>query len=128
MIVAGLAAGALAGAQETASEAIKDAYTGLKQLVSRVLSGRPAGEVALAQHEARPQQWAGALEAELVDAGADQDETVLAAARRLLELVDPEGARVGKYVVDVRDAQGVQVGDGNTQTNTFAPRRPSAST
>ena len=124
LIVAALAAGAVAGAGHAASQAVQDAYAGLKGLVRRVLSGRPAGDVALVQHEAKPQQWTGALEAELVDAGAGQDAAVVAAARRLLELVDPGGARVGKYAVDVRDSQGVQIGDGNVQTNTFAPPGP----
>ena len=127
LIVAALAAGAVAGAQGTASEAVKDAYAGLKVLVRRMLGGRAAGEVALVQHEVKPQQWAGALEAELVDAGAGQDAAVVAAARRLLALVDPDGTRVGKYVVAVRDSRGVQVGDGNTQTNTFTAQPPASS-
>jgi hypothetical protein len=66
LIVAALAAGAVAGAQTTATDAVKDAYTGLKELVRRRLSGRESGRVALARHEDKPQQWAGALEAELV--------------------------------------------------------------
>lgn len=48
--------------------------------------------------------------------------TALAAAQALLRLVDEAGARAGKYAVLVSDSQGVQVGDHNTQTNTFGPR------
>jgi hypothetical protein len=120
LIVAALAAGAVAGAQNTATDAVRDAYTGLKELLRRRLSGRESGQVALARHEAQPQQWAGALEAELVEVRAGDDAGAVEAAQRLMALLDPTGAQAGKYVVDLRGAQGVQVGDHNTQTNTFS--------
>lgn len=109
LIVAALAA----GAQNTATGAIKDAYAGLKALVRRRLSGRPTGEVALAQHEAKPEQWGPALAAELVEANARQDAVAVEAAQRLMALLDTSGSRAGKYLVDVRGSQGVQVGDHN---------------
>ena len=37
----------------------------------------------------------------------------------LMTLVDEAGARAGKYTVDVRGAQGVQVGDRTRQHNVF---------
>ena len=46
LIVAALAAGAVAGAENTATEAVKDAYAGLKGLVRRRVSGRRSGEAA----------------------------------------------------------------------------------
>ena len=119
LIVTALAAGAVAGAENTATEAIKDAYAGLKALVQRRLAGRPAGEVALEQHAAKPQQWDKALEAELVEADAGSDTSVVEAAQQLMALVDGAGSQSGKYLVDLRAAQGVQVGDRNTQHNTF---------
>jgi hypothetical protein len=75
--------------------------------------------VALAQHELRPRPWRGALEAELTAADLGRDPAVVQAAREVMSLVDPAGFRSGKYVVDLRGAQGVQVGDGNWQNNTF---------
>jgi hypothetical protein len=51
------------------------------------------------------------------DAGADRDADLVAAAQALLRLVDAAGA--GKYAVDVRGAQGVQVGDRNRQDDVF---------
>jgi len=39
-------------------------------------------------------------------------------------MVDPEGTDAGKYRVDVRGAQGVQIGDHGTQTNTFTTPPP----
>lgn len=122
LIVAALAAGAVAGAQGTATEVVKDAYAGLRVLVRQMLSGKPGGEVALEQDEVKPEQWAGALEAELAQAGAGNDQVVVEAAQRLMTLLDAAGARAGKYIVDARDSQGVQVGDYSTQANTFAAR------
>jgi hypothetical protein len=119
LIIAALAAGAVAGAQTTAAEAVKDAYTGLKAMVRRRLTGRTAGEVALQQHETKPQQWAPALEAELIGARAGDDAAAVEAAQRLMSLLDPAGSQAGKYLVDLRGSQGVQVGDHNSQTNTF---------
>ena len=43
----------------------------------------------------------------------------MAVAQALMSLVDEAGSRSGKYLVTVRDSQGVQVGDRNTQTNIF---------
>jgi len=36
-----------------------------------------------------------------------------------MKLIDEAGSRAGKYTVDVRGSQGVQVGDRNTQHNEF---------
>jgi len=36
-----------------------------------------------------------------------------------MELVDSAGARAGKYNVTIKNARGVQVGDGNVQFNNF---------
>ena len=59
------------------------------------------------------------MSAELSGSAARDDAEVLAAARRVWELVDPAGSTVGKYQVDLRDAKGAQVGDGNVQINRF---------
>jgi hypothetical protein len=119
MIIAALTAGAVAGAQGTATDAMKDAYAGLRALVHRRFRGRASAETALEQHESKPEAWRGELEAELVDVDADQDIALVEAAQRLMALLDAAGTRTGKYQVDVRGAQGVQVGDHGAQTNYF---------
>lgn len=124
LIVAALAAGAVAGAQDTASQGVKDAYAGLKRVVTRLFDGRASGETALERHESRPEEWQAALEAELIEVDAGQDPQVVAAAHRVMALIDPSGSQAGKYSVDVRGAQGVVVGDGNVQTNTFSTPPP----
>lgn len=122
VIVAALAAGAGAGLKETTSRAVKDAYGGLRELVRRRLGGRSVAQTALEEHEKAPRVWQEPLSAELVAVDAGSDREIVAAAQQLLALVDEAGTRSGKYLVDVRRAQGVQVGDHNTQTNTFATR------
>ncbi len=119
LIMAALAAGAAAGAQDTVTQAVKDAYGVRKESVRRRLAGRPAGEVALEQHAQRPEQWERALETELVEADVSGDKTIVGAAQQLMALLDSAGSKSGKYLVDVRGAQGVQVGDRNIQHNTF---------
>ena len=119
LIVAALAAGAALGLKDTASAGVQDAYAGLKALVKKRFAGRPKGELVLAEHEAAPETWEKPLAAELATAGADRDGELVAAAQALMRLVDEAGSRAGKYAVSIRDSQGVQVGDRNTQINRF---------
>jgi hypothetical protein len=119
LIVTALAAGAVSGVMDSASSAVKDAYASLKALVRKRLAGRPDAELVLARHEQAPETWQAPLAAVLDDAGAGRDADVVAAAQALLRLVDAAGAAAGKYTVDVRGAQGVQVGDRNRQDNVF---------
>jgi len=122
VIVTALTAGAASALQDGASAAVKDRYAQLKSLVKKRFAGRPKGELVLAEYEAAPQTWEAPLAAELSAAGAEGDVNLLAAAQALMSLIDEAGTRSGKYLVTVHDSQGVQVGDHNTQTNTFGPR------
>ena len=122
LIVTALAAGAASPLQDGASAVVKDAYARLKALVTRRFAGRPGGELVLAEYEAAPQTWEKPLAAELSASGAEGDADLVAAAQALMNLVDEAGSRSGKYLVTVNASQGVQVGDHNTQTNTFGPR------
>jgi len=119
LIVTALAAGAALGAQETVSAMVKDAYAGLKALVKKRLGGGPGAELVLARHERAPETWQAPLMAELAETGADGDPDLIAAAQALLGLVAEAEGRTGKYTVDVRGAQGVQIGDHNRQDNVF---------
>ncbi len=119
LIVTALAAGAALGISDTASSAVKDAYTGLKALARKRLSGRPDGERVLARHEEAPDIWRAPLVEELNQTGAGRDPHLIASAEALMRLVDEAGGRTGKYSVDVRGAQGVQIGDHSQQHNVF---------
>jgi hypothetical protein len=96
---------------------VTDAYGALKSLVKGRLGSGASAELVLAKHEDAPDAWQGALTAELANAGADADHELIAAARAFLDLVGNGGA--GKYRVDARGAQGLQVGSYNRQDNVF---------
>jgi hypothetical protein len=129
LVVAALAGGAAAGARETASVAVKDAYSGLKTLALLVLrraGSTPPTVVEMVETDAvklvddgdgavQRRELVAALSA--ADAGADGE--LAMAALKVLELTDPAGTQSGKYRVLLHDNKGVQVGDHNIQTNTF---------
>jgi hypothetical protein len=102
LIMTALAAGAASTLQDGTAEAIKGAYARLKALVQKRFAGRAKAELVSA-------------------AGADADADLVAAAQALMRLVDAAGQAAGKYQVVVQSSQGVQVGDHNTQHNTFGP-------
>ncbi|MEV4055188.1 hypothetical protein AB0J55_28640 [Amycolatopsis sp. NPDC049688] len=129
LVVAALAAGAAAGAGETASTAVKDAYAGVKSLAVRVLRrAEPVPAEVVEMVEADAITSAGdvsgtagrrVLTAALTAADAGADEELVAAALKVLELTEPDGTHAGKYRLLLHGNKGVQVGDHNTQTNTF---------
>lgn len=119
LIATALAAGATAGVTGVASAAVQDAYAGLRDMLRRHLFGRQQAEHALDAEETEPGVWQACLGRDLTETGADQDEEVLATAFALLSLVDRAGAASGRYHVDARQAKGVQIGNRNTQHNTF---------
>ena len=69
LITSALLAGASAGLKDTATQSVKDAHAGLKGLIQRRFHGRNEAEVALAQHEAKPEVWASALRGDAVNNG-----------------------------------------------------------
>ena len=121
-LAAGAAAGAIDGLKDTAKDAAKAAYAKLRGLARKRVAVRPDGELALDRYETTPDTWQPVLAAELKAAGAADDAELVAVAKALMELVDRAGASQGKYNVTVTGGQGVQVGDGNTQSNVFYDR------
>jgi hypothetical protein len=101
LIVTALAAGAALGTQETVSAMVKDAYAGLKALVTKRLGGGPGAELVLTKHEQAPDTWQAPLMAELAKTGADGDRDLITAAQALLDLIGETGG-AGKYAVDAR--------------------------
>lgn len=111
LIVAALAAGASTALKDTAGEAVKDAYNGLKSLLKRKLGDTPAAQEAIDKHAEEPEVWEKPLESELGKSGVAEDEEIVAAAQEVMKLADPEGAQAGKYNVTVSGGKGVVVGD-----------------
>jgi hypothetical protein len=118
-VLAALAAGAAAAAKDTASVAIKDAYTGLKALVQRRFAGKPEAEVALKAFESDPETWEKPLSKSLAETGADKDEEIIQRADQVLKLVQPQQTARGKYNVQIGEGKGVQIGDHGRQENRF---------
>jgi len=120
LVVGALAAGAAAGVKESATAAVKDSYATLVESTRRLLrrDGREAASI-LEEHAANPESHRDELATALTEAGAGADTELLAAASKLLGELDPAGAQAGKYIVQVRDSKGVQIGDGYTMNLNF---------
>lgn len=84
----------------------------LAEARTEVLAARDAGDTQTERDLTI--EWQGRLRRLLT-----ADPGVAAELRQVLVSLDPPGAQAGKYVVDLREAKGVQVGDHNTQTNHF---------
>src|SRR5664279_6178868 len=101
LILTALAAGATAAAKDIASQAIKDAYSGLKAIIQKRFTGKPQAEVVLREHEGDQDTSKKPLEKFLTESGADQDLEIIESAQRLLQLVHPEQHAQGKFNVQI---------------------------
>jgi hypothetical protein len=119
LIVAALAAGASAALKDTAGQAVKDAYAGLKSLLKRKLANKPPAQEVIEQHEKAPDAWRRPLENELNQASVGDDEEIVRSAQQLHALLDPAGAQAGKYNVTITGGKGIVVGDHAQVTMTF---------
>jgi RIP homotypic interaction motif len=123
LIVAALAAGAASGALDTVKDGAKAgvaaAYEKLRGLAKKRVAGDQLGQMVLAAHENAPETYAAPLTERLTEHGAADDADLVAAAKAFMDLFDEAGARAGKYNVTIKNARGVQVGDGNIQVNRF---------
>ena len=122
MIVSALVSGAAAAAKDTASQALKDIYGGLKSLVQHRFQGNKAAEAALEQAEKNPKVWGPPLAQEVADHGIDKDETALGMAERLLEMVKNE-VPSASYTVNIGYAQGTVIGP-NAQVTQYFGEKP----
>lgn len=92
-------------------------------ILRRLATGASAGTVEAAKDSGKDAVVAAYSKSRgLVEAGASLDADLVAAAKALMELVEEAGACSGKYVVTIKDSEGVQVGDGNIQINTYSDR------
>ena len=115
LILTALAAGAAAGGQAIAGDAIKDTYAGLKTLIQRKFAGKPKAELALAEHENDPETWQAPLKKALAEEHLDQDQQIIEAAQKVMHLVQPQQAAMGKYNVQITgNVQGFVQGDHQT--------------
>lgn len=102
IIVAALAAGAVEAARSTVEQAVKDAYTALKELVSRKLGSKPNADSAraamsLAQSKPGDPARQAVLKDELQAAGIDADTDILKLARALSEALERAGTGISHH-------------------------------
>jgi hypothetical protein len=95
IVVAAIALGAQEGVRDTAKQVVKDAYAGLKRLISERYKGVDPTSV-----ETKPTSEAkrASLEEDLKDAGADSDVDLLAAAKAVIEAVRAENPQAGEPI------------------------------
>jgi hypothetical protein len=101
LVITALTTGSAVCTRDTASESLKEAYAGLKGLIQQKLAGKAAAEIALAQHEAKPDIWRAPLEEELREARIFQDENIIQAAQWIMILAQPQQAMHGKFDVQI---------------------------
>ena len=103
IIVSALVAGAAAGLQPTAEQAIRDAYDGIKALIKRKYAS-----VSLAPLERKPESEAqqAAVKETLADEGAGGDQELLEQAEKVLAAVEQHAPETARAVgIDVRSAK-----------------------
>lgn len=117
LVTQALAAGTGAGLTTTASAAVCDAYRALRQACLERLPERYRALYADGSTDISPARTPE-LAHHLIAAGG-LDAHVVRLAQHVMSLADPAGTRSGSCQVDLRAAQGVQIGDHNVQHNTF---------
>ncbi|GGN63019.1 hypothetical protein GCM10011579_030810 [Streptomyces albiflavescens] len=120
LVATAFASGAAAGLTDSARGTVHDLYAGLREAVRRRLAGGGGnsggggyGVRVLDAYETDPDVWRTRLLQVLTGSGVETDEEILAAARSVLRAE----RRTGHIIMDARGAQGMPVGDSNTQHN-----------
>src|SRR5689334_16376389 len=112
LILGGLVAGASASSQAVGSEAVKDSYSALKALIQRKLAGKRDAELVLHKYEEKPEVWKEPFKETLRQTHIDEDKEIIQEAQRLLTLVHPQQAAMGKFNVQIAgNVQGFLQGD-----------------
>ncbi len=120
LILTALATGAATGLQQTAGTAIKEAYNGLKALIQHKFANQPKAQAALVDYEDDPDTYEKPLRKALSANHLEEDDEILAAAQRLITLVQPQQAGMGKYTIqNTGSVQGQVIGDHANVTQHF---------
>ncbi len=103
----------LAGLKDVGTQAVKDAYAGLKSLIiKRFKAGdNAAGEAAIKKFEQKPEAWQAALEDSLKEIGIQKDSEIVKVAEELAELAAPKQVAQGKFNVQAENIQSVTQAD-----------------
>ncbi len=121
-IIAALSAGAASGLTETSKTAITDAYSRLKDLLTKKFGAKSEVVQAMSQLETKPDSSGRKemLQEEIAAVQAEQDEELLTAAKHVLTLVQPQQAGLGKFTIQNNAlVQGQNIGDDQQITQHF---------
>ncbi len=110
------------GASDTAIMAIKDAYTGLKDLILRKLSTKPDAQVILNEYVTDPTIYNQPLAKLLSEIHAEKDPEVLSATQHLLQLLQVTYPEHEQYAIhNSGSVQGQIIGGSHHKiTQTFS--------
>ena len=131
-ITAAIVAALTAGLAETGKTAITDAYQSLKGLLAKKFGLKSQIVQAVDHLEARPESAnrQGGLAEELIAVQAEQDNEILAAAKHLLTLAQPQQVVTNTYTVQNSGSGPVQAqiigGNGNAITQQGIRELPKA--
>ena len=113
-IVTALSAGTIAGLTDTVKTAITDGYNKFKDLLAKKHGADSEVVQAIDKLEAKPdsQGRKETLAEEIVAVKAEQDEEIVATAKQILTLVQPQQAGMGKFTIQNNGpVQGQNIGD-----------------
>ncbi|WP_328393692.1 hypothetical protein [Nocardia sp. NBC_00416] len=117
VIITALIAGAAAGGQDAVSAAVRDTYSVLRNRLTR---GSDPGAVAVIEtNETAPGSSIDELEDMLRRARAAEDRELRSDAEALLSQLPTGRVDDARSRIDLRHAQGVQIGDHGVQHNSF---------
>lgn len=118
-LIASLVAGAVEAAKPTAAQLVKDAYAGLKSIITRKL-GKAAAPLQAVEEKPQSNIRQAALKEELEEAKADQDQEILKAMTTLLDALRQHAPESVSTITNIQTGGGavfqgpVTVGGGST--------------
>jgi len=115
VILTAVVSGAAAAATDLASQAVKDGYAAIKNLIASKFGKQPNVEGALNGVEGNPESevWQAALKEELAKIKVEQDQQLVQQAQALLDLLNKEGFVSGpSYRATVSGSGAIAQGEG----------------
>ncbi len=97
LIVTALSSAVIAGSQSALTDAVKDAFTSLKDHILTAVHGKRNAVMVLEEYEKDPKTWANPLKNILLEASVAEDEETVNAARQLIELINSQSGATTQF-------------------------------
>jgi hypothetical protein len=114
-IIGAIAAGAAAAAKDTASQAVKDAYSGVKSMILKHFSNKnkAEGEMVLTNYTTKPDTWKAPMKEALLETDADKSADIMAAVEKLQKaLEEMQGGPEVMAKYNIKNSKVGVIGDG----------------